>query len=491
MKTLATLLVLCATFFSYAQNFQPFNDIVTKRFHLASDPTQNEYFYYPISSSTNGDTSFLQQYYSLKFDIQFIDPGNCPFWGGPTGETIDTTWLGNEMQYIHTDEILKLTNKDGDPLDFDFSIAIGDSSLFFSAANTFYYIVHTSQSADNIYSVTDQVKHFEIRTYDGSNAAVPTPLTGFDIQLSENHGLISFINTFELPQVHEGLELSGQLNPTIGSYHMTMEELYPWQAGDVLQYHGSWFSNGFGSTNYQKITITDRTESADSIWITFDTEFFVTSSNGPSTSGFTLPISSPLALKKTEDIMKVPHDYAPMSAPKLVVREEGQIDTCAMQETVSWEERFAFYCDSCRCFGNLDGFGSSNFSEKYTKGFGMTRYTQTSYGPLPTGNNGIARLVYANIGGIECGQIWLGIDEFDLASNVSIAPNPTNGEVNVESDFPIERVTIINQLGQELQTSSIDNIQEFSVDLTSFKPGAYFMVLSTEYGDVRKRIIRH
>lgn len=66
----------------------------------------------------------------------------------------------------------------------------------------------------------------------------------------------------------------------------------------------------------------------------------------------------------------------------------------------------------------------------------------------------------------------LSIEEF-VSSRFTVYPNPTTGELNIQSKLPIIKIEIYNNLGQQILT------QEYAekVDLSQLKTGIYFMTI--------------
>ena len=76
------------------------------------------------------------------------------------------------------------------------------------------------------------------------------------------------------------------------------------------------------------------------------------------------------------------------------------------------------------------------------------------------------------------------------SANVTLYPNPTVGQLNIESAENISRVTIYNALGQQVVANT--NLGNKTVmDLTNLPKGAYTMHLSLQNGEtvIRKFII--
>ena len=84
------------------------------------------------------------------------------------------------------------------------------------------------------------------------------------------------------------------------------------------------------------------------------------------------------------------------------------------------------------------------------------------------------------------GTIWFGSGcDFssldDLNSKLSIYPNPTNGLLNIESEFNEEtNITVLNNIGQVVLSLKTEN--NITLDLSSVKKGLYFIKSINECG---------
>jgi Secretion system C-terminal sorting domain len=68
---------------------------------------------------------------------------------------------------------------------------------------------------------------------------------------------------------------------------------------------------------------------------------------------------------------------------------------------------------------------------------------------------------------------------------VKIYPNPTLGIINVESDSPIQRLSLVNLAGQMILTDKNNRL-----DLSNIQTGTYSLIIETENGKTIKRIVK-
>jgi len=80
------------------------------------------------------------------------------------------------------------------------------------------------------------------------------------------------------------------------------------------------------------------------------------------------------------------------------------------------------------------------------------------------------------------------IDEVDLASYVTIYPNPSNGIVSIESAVGIESIEVRKITGELVEAVSSNGPENTQLDLSG-KSGVYLVVINTESGVLVKKIL--
>lgn len=81
----------------------------------------------------------------------------------------------------------------------------------------------------------------------------------------------------------------------------------------------------------------------------------------------------------------------------------------------------------------------------------------------------------------------LSSEEFD-GIGVTLAPNPTNGIVKVNTTSVNTQVEVFNMLGQKIVTRNESG--NFDLDLTAEKAGIYFVTIKNELGTATSKIVR-
>lgn len=403
MKYLVFLFSITFVNVMFSQAYTPFNKDCPKRFMNPVDPLDNDYFFYSTHTSISGDTTIFNQY--LRESSQTIDVTGteCEGWGGWIQPTADTTWIGRQFSFNSLTKELIINNSQGEELTFNFNLNIGDSLGFYTDNNSEYYIRYDNNTQELVIDSIDLVKTFSIWQYDIGGALIPSPLNGFEIKLSENYGLISFIDCHSFPTITKGLTLMGQLNPSIGYYQLTFDEVFPWNPGDTLELEGEHYITNWGISTINKdlITILDRVETSDSVWIYLNIESQIDKipNGAPSHPGaYNIQYPNPIVFKKGANISAFPNKTIHQSTTHLY----DSVNNCGTRGRLNIYEDFNDYCDSCDCFTPFDGDLSGITKVEYQEGLGMVYSTSQAYGNFDIYK--AAELIYSNIGGVQCGS---------------------------------------------------------------------------------------
>lgn len=104
-------------------------------------------------------------------------------------------------------------------------------------------------------------------------------------------------------------------------------------------------------------------------------------------------------------------------------------------------------------------------------------------------HNGV--LEYLAEGDDDCDNPYVGLEDISLENNsITLYPNPTNSEINIESKNIINSIDIFNSLGQKVYMKTI-NSKEKSIDVSYLSNGVYVIGLNTDNGLIHKKIIKN
>lgn len=78
---------------------------------------------------------------------------------------------------------------------------------------------------------------------------------------------------------------------------------------------------------------------------------------------------------------------------------------------------------------------------------------------------------------------------FEVDETITVYPNPTNGNVNVNSKFNIQSIELYDIQGRILETS-LENSNDSTIDLSRRENGIYFLKIKTENGSIVEKIVK-
>jgi len=483
MKSLLILFALIQTSLLNAQTFQPFKSSQPKRFENIDNLNSN-HFFYSTYESVSGDTVINLQYLRESDNTIDVSGTSCEGWGGSIVPTVDTTWLGREIKYNALTKELIVENNTNEILAFDFNLPLGDSSLFYQNSSYNYYLRNDGFSEEFVIDSLDWVKTFTLWKFDLFDNIEPSVLNGFEIKLSENYGLISFIECNQFPLVEARMILKGQLYPTIGYYQLTMDEIFPWQVGDTLQTKGiiSNMNWGTGTISHKIFSIQNRVETSDSVWIylTIDEQVDYTpygATNYP--SPYNISYDNPIVFKKGDNISDRPNNMIDYEG---ITTFNDSADFCGYKSRYHITGEFINYCEDCDCFTPYDGFGNSILTNTYISGMGQTHKSVNNYGPIT--QNIHANLIYSKINGVECGD-FAPLNLSEKTINLKLYPNPVKDLLFYEINEKIEGISVSNLQGKNQEVSLYDGY----IDLSILPQGCYFILFNLENGQTSNAIV--
>jgi len=88
-----------------------------------------------------------------------------------------------------------------------------------------------------------------------------------------------------------------------------------------------------------------------------------------------------------------------------------------------------------------------------------------------------------------CVDIPVGIDGIGGENVISLYPNPATDLVNVTSTQKMNRLTVINYVGQVVYNEDVHGSTRVELNTGSFKTGVYLVKIETENGVVNKRVV--
>jgi len=101
--------------------------------------------------------------------------------------------------------------------------------------------------------------------------------------------------------------------------------------------------------------------------------------------------------------------------------------------------------------------------------------------------------VVTDVNGCESEQTFYEVEHLSTSINnvltkqVLLYPNPTKEFIRIETEYLIEKITIINVQGSVLDVQ----LKEQTIDVSNFSNGIYFMEIHTEKGVLRKKFVKN
>ncbi|MDD2447848.1 MAG: T9SS type A sorting domain-containing protein [Tissierellia bacterium] len=81
------------------------------------------------------------------------------------------------------------------------------------------------------------------------------------------------------------------------------------------------------------------------------------------------------------------------------------------------------------------------------------------------------------------------LDEIDIDNRVKIYPNPSSKEININSQYIINSIEILNSLGQKVYSEKINALNK-TIDISALNKGIYIIELKTEKGVIHRKFIK-
>jgi hypothetical protein len=144
-------------------------------------------------------------------------------------------------------------------------------------------------------------------------------------------------------------------------------------------------------------------------------------------------------------------------------------------------------------YGNTSGNGLYKANETAT----LTATADNGYKFANWTKNGVVVSTYNSYSFMETEDVELvanfennvGVENIGVAT-VKIYPNPTTGELRIESEsLRIESIIIYNISGKILKTENWKT--ENTIDISHLPSGIYFVKISTEVGEVTKKVMKY
>lgn len=88
-------------------------------------------------------------------------------------------------------------------------------------------------------------------------------------------------------------------------------------------------------------------------------------------------------------------------------------------------------------------------------------------------------------------EVWTGIPQQILKSNIIVYPNPTNKEITIENlPSDCKQIEIYNIVGKLIKSINVGRINTFKFDVSTFAEGIYSIIIREDYNIQIKKFIK-
>ncbi|MBQ0112311.1 MAG: T9SS type A sorting domain-containing protein, partial [Bacteroidales bacterium] len=89
-----------------------------------------------------------------------------------------------------------------------------------------------------------------------------------------------------------------------------------------------------------------------------------------------------------------------------------------------------------------------------------------------------------------CKCLFVGLDDINqLSDRIILYPNPTQNELNIESPYEIERITISDIIGVTKKSLKVKG-NKVTVPISDLEKGTYLVSIKTSDGNHTKKIVK-
>jgi hypothetical protein len=134
------------------------------------------------------------------------------------------------------------------------------------------------------------------------------------------------------------------------------------------------------------------------------------------------------------------------------------------------------YCEADNVWGDTDTFGPPDEIElTYVLGLGTYYDKLKIYDGHFSVFHGTNKIMnYFKKGGVTCGDIVVGIEEYnEVSSKVSVNPNPASSLVHFSADEAITQISLMSSTGKVISSTTHESKQA-TIDVSNLPDGIYF-----------------
>lgn len=456
-----------------AQDYQLFNLNVKKLFTTFPIPSQTYSLAFD-SVAAGADSLVFYNFFTIENEMTASD--SCFFWGSENycyHQSIPE-WMGGKIIYSNP-FFYSFFNLNAELLTFNFGINPGDTALFYSGNQQNFQITNLGNDTVNIFGETDSAMFFRIVHTDFGGNVVNSAINNHEIIIGKNLGLLQWFQVDSFPQVLKPLQLQGQNNPAMGFSNLTNEMIYSYQPGDEYQVHE--YSNYWMSVppeweweRYRYYRCISRNMTPDSLIYQFHRKTIVVDSS------LEFVDTVRLSYFRQEIISEIPFDRFDGRFRQFFLQDFVGLKmwTYSVNTTQGWE-----FCPEDNCWSFGDTFGPPiEWEKEYVCGLGA--FLDKEFIISPQGYTKSNHVVYFRKNGFTWGELVVGLTEQEkVDEEVFVAPNPAKDNLSIKTVIPFKGVSVHDICGS-LHLSQPSAGKECLIDITSLKPGIYFVSVILE-----------
>ena len=194
-------------------------------------------------------------------------------------------WMGKKV--ILKNGVNYFFNRNNDTIILKTNAKLNESWTLFKSPNTEVKATVLKWDTANVLGVSDSVKTIRLEVFDNKMTLLPHKFNGALIQLSQHYGIVKAPDLHQFPesnyypstlQFSDSVELTGIVNPALGTVNLTWLEVHDFQPGDefhTIDISGDMLYTGYKSEKKMIERILNRTDYPDSVIYNVDIEMLV------------------------------------------------------------------------------------------------------------------------------------------------------------------------------------------------------------------------
>lgn len=482
------VLIIFAINSGFSQNWQTFQSS-SKKYFLTSEDYIFGVKFDSVKVTPSGD-SILYPYKVLRNVYHNVPSASY------SAIEASGAWFGQKLIIKANGDNIFL-NATNDSIVIKTNCQLGDSFTLFKNDQDTITATVTSIDTATYYGVLDSVKTFDL-TFSGQSVFInPKIVLGkqlgltatlpfYDFPYPTYNSIIATSNFFSF----EPYQLVGQDSPKMGITRPTFNDIFDFEIGDIIQYKSliqAYFPVEYeeekinqlvvlsktllpnDSAYYNILRELQKTDSSGNVTITIDTIELVCNISNNYYSKF-MP----------EEFNHLHHDTTDYIGNRLMY------NSCGFRQTLTSNNSTALSYDSL----NNQYYYAIHFSTYYESAYsnaGDFYNTICSNGFIPHCSLSTF-LIHKSNSNFPCGnRVYLAQEEFAYNNYfINAFPNPFSNEINVSSKEPIVSAEIYDMKGSKVFSKQHSS----QLDVSHLKPGVYILVVLSENGIRKQKLIK-